>query len=416
MKGMSISDIITTALLLAIISIIISVMLLVNVVNQFSSEPAGYVIAFVKYLNDPFQILEALSHKNAADRQVFEKSLESIVTDSLEMAKSTDLQTRINEFIKNYKLSVLIVELKGKKTLFKISNIEGEDIEAVRCGDGGFCTDKVQTAAGDCQVGKVKIDDGGACKPNQICCQLNPEKYAQQKESEIFNSGNKLKAEKFDIVSCGRNNVGICNPPESRFDEETGRIDNFPYCGNGFVQIEDIGEACKKANSQTPICCALAESIVLEKARITSRAEVPFLYKGKILFEQKEYQCQDSRTEICNGEYARGLCPGPDYVKCCITDAIRCKRPDTNYFCRDSDHCPVNGGDIIIKDNQCPDPDKPGQQSNYECCTIDKPYNENEEGNNAGKVAFSGKYGSCYLTGITYTDEPLVGKLEVSSG
>ena len=218
------------------------------------------------------------------------------------------------------------------------------------------------------------------------------------------------------MVKCGRDNIGICNPlVKAPPVTPKGPVVEKAYCGNGFVIVDDIGDICKNANNgETPVCCAFAGSTELQSARIAEKSSVPFLYKGRTLFEPKEYRCQDSLTEICNGEYVRGLCSGPGNIQCCITDQIRCKHPDTKYFCRDTEHCISDGGSI--KDNQCPDPDKPGQQSNYECCTIEKPYNENDKGNNAGKVSPSGKYGSCTLTGNAYSDKPARGSLELTVG
>lgn len=417
MKGLAISDIISTALVLVIIFIILSLIFLINTINAFTSAPEAFVVSFIKSVNNPYAFFEGISHLKFRERQMFEHLLSASVVGSLEKGGSSGADTALSDFVGSYGRSIYIIVLSSPNKIFEITDFRGISLESISCGENAFCTDNSPTfygvqytnPAGPCQIGRTPIvDSTGKCTSKQTCCKYDVDSYKTTSAAAI-------NGKKYDVIQCGRNNIGICNPKAFFVDPKSGSIE-IPYCGNGFEIINDDGK-CKGANNgQTTVCCVPAISTALEKAAITGRSEAPFLYKGRTLFEPKEYRCQDSRTEICNGEYVKGLCPSDDYTQCCITDAIRCKRPENNYFCRDNEHCPVNGQDVVIKDNQCPDPDTPSRQSNYECCTIEKPYNENEKGNNAGKVPPSGKYGSCYLTGTPYTDKPVFGKLEVSIG
>ncbi len=418
-KGLAVSDIILTALVLIIIGIMISLMLLINLINSYTSDPQGIAISFIKTINEPFNILEGLSHLEYRNRQVYEHLLEAAITGSLESGSGQGADAAVVNFISAYKKSIYIITLSaGERKIFERTSIRGTTLESISCGENAFCTENnpngvANPAGGICQVGKIP-DDQKTCSSVQTCCRYDPQAYRAATEAQIRGS-------KYSIVQCGKGKVGICNPTLIKLTPENkGQpVTVIPYCGNGFELIDDNGN-CKDANNgATPVCCAIIGGAQLEKASVTQKADAAFLYKGKTLFEQKEYSCQDSRNEKCDGEYVRGLCPGrPDYVQCCLTDEIRCKiskgNEDGKYFCRDNSHCPGDRKNII--DNVCPDPDLPGVQSSYECCKAEEPYKED----NTGKAEPKNNWGSCYLTlragsSFYYNADPVEGKLEVST-
>lgn len=415
MKGQEISSIAWTALVLVAVVFLIAMLLIVSVVNSLTTDPRGFTVSFVKTLNDPYSVLEGLSHYRINDRQLLEHSIESVVTGSLKNSGSGSISAALADFLNKYERRIYIVSIDGKENILSITNIRGTSLEEIKCGENAYCTDnypfgdsKYVNPAGVCQVGKVPADDKDKkCKSGQTCCKYDPGEYAKTDQ-------NAVKWAIYPVVECGRNDIGICNPVvKAPPAAPKGPLIEKEYCGNGFVIVDDVGDICRSANDgQTPVCCAFAGGAELQSARIAEKADVPFLYKGRTLFEPKEYRCQEITTK-CDGEYVRGLCPQTDpNIQCCITDKIRCKSPNSEYFCRDTSHCIKDGTALATIDNICPDPDTPTRESSYECCPLEEPFRED----NSGKQEPAKDHGSCMLTGNTYSEEPVFGKLELTVG
>lgn len=395
MKGQGVTAPIWTLLVAVIAVVVIFSILILSALNAFAGDPGGFTVSFVKSINDPYSVLEGFSSYKVQDRTVFEHMLEASVAGALKNSSSEGLPSGITSFVKEYERQIYIVSAAG---LFQLTNIRGISMEEVSCGDDAFCQDNLPSLGygirkGPCGVGSI-ADPKGKCLAGQTCCKFDPDKYTELQD-------------KYNIVNCGKGLQGICNSPISVV--QAGGLLDRPYCGNGFVIIDDFNSDCKKVNNgETTVCCAFATSEVLQSSHLAEKVEVPFLYKGKTLFEPREYRCQYSTTESCIGEYVSGLCGDQEKadsnIKCCITDEIRCKQPNSGYFCRDDSHC----SDGIV-DNMCPDPDMP--RSTYECCKSKQAYKED----NQGKAEPSGKYGSCVLWGTSYSGEPVVGRLEMTS-
>ena len=408
-KGMAISDIIATAFLLAVIMVIISFMFIVNTIHSFTSDPKGYLVTFVKAVNEPFLSLEAISHLQYDGRQSFEHMDEAVISGSLDGSNSGGLDDALGSFMDIYNKAYYSITLKNSTddTIMQVTSFEGKALESITCGDDAYCTDVVvhrqdvqlpgsglipQTTA--CPIGTKKIPDdnnicAGTVSTAQVCCQSDP----------VWSSKN------YQLVRCGLDGQGICQPLLDKDDPSK-------HCVGIFTEIPDSGNDCQKANSGlSPYCCTPVTSKAATDVQATQKADVPILYKGLTLFEPKYYKCQDSRTDICNGEYVSGLCGGNHYIKCCVTDQIKCKPPNSNNFCMDQSDCLSIGG--TTADNLCPDPNSPGNPSVYKCCTGKaNPFTDDSTGKGQPSV----DYGNCYLAGNPYTDAPLSGTLEVTTG
>lgn len=414
----TITEIVATLVCLAIVVIAISIIFILNVIHTYPSDVAGYGVSFVKTMDEPFSFVEGMSHMKYNNRQVFEGLIEMSATGRPSSAGMSGLDDALMKYTSSYKKPFFLASFsESGKNIFEITNVGGVSIQSLVCGEDAYCTDDktggtTYSMGGICPVGTVKInDDLKKCKSSQYCCKFDSKAYMDQSRKSQADF-RKVSNNIFSIIRCGKGRVGICNPTLSLINAQVpGAINKpieLPNCGNGYTETEDISKACSTANNgMTPTCCAPVVDVSLEKAQITQRSETAFLYKGRILFEPKSYKCVDSRTEKCvDGEDVTSLCNDPnDHIKCCVTDKISCKPPNSKYYCMTESHCT---GTTI--DNFCPGP------GGYKCCIMDNPEPYVQDNEADGRTAEPGDHGTCYLGDNAYTDLPIIGKLEVSTG
>src|SRR3989344_5106516 len=235
-------------MLIIIISIIGGLTVLIKGVNGGIT----YSVEFVPIANKPFALAEVLSRMQFGDRSFLEEAIESSATGSLESAGAGGMISDLRALMKTYGIDNYAVSISG---------VMGIDSAGERCGTvlDGWCTQS-------CDVGYVKINAAGACRPSQVCCQPNAEEYK--------------KTSNLQVVPCGTGtcSAGIMKTAVGSAGPVVYLYQLGPFCGDGMNEIDT--NACKNANGgATSMCCApkTEQSVV----NTLNRASVPLLFKQK---------------------------------------------------------------------------------------------------------------------------------------
>jgi len=355
--------------------------------------------SFISLKSQAFGLGVSLSHMQNDRRNIYEQLIEAGTT-GMNNSGTRQLPQFLMAVGKSLGYSYYNFELrKNEGILLTANNLE------YQCGanNEGFCIyDKGYVDV--CDTGRVVID--GQCPAYKICCKYDPLQYV-------------TKGGKDDIVACG-NNKGICAGFGVKFSEGQGgnNPEKVAGCPYGMTLVSTDVNECEDSNidqnigpdrSRTPVCCSELTSETLQERYVISSAFVPLLYRGPALFQPKEYNCQ-LESQPCSGEYVAGLCESRfgENAKCCVTDVIRCRPPNTNYICRDASqtgplHCPVGK---LVDSGECPGP------QNYQCCKL-----ENPPATNLGASQPSESLGPCKIEGKIEGEsyyEPVFAELEVS--
>lgn len=364
---------------------------------------AGLVIAgtkienkfdFATFVSTPYDASIAISENSLEKRNFIERSLATALTAKPE-SDFPDVRYYLNGydfdvwFFSVYTDPKLSERLGREAVAYNIDNIPK------KCGDTnqGYCVGIHVTAyygkSDFCGVGRVKIDENDKCGFSEVCCQEDEAVYIAQPDH-------------YDtIYRCGGS--GYCTGElEYGIDILSWRSED---CGAGRFRFEDVENECESTNGgETPVCCVPIEYDALKEIGRVTSAEIPLIYKGKTLYEPKNYDCFDINSQACDGEYVRDLCAGPENIQCCIDDVVHCESPREDYVCMDVEHC---NGEVLEGENNeklCPGP------QNYVCCSTNEPaIDENyNPANNAEPQ------GTCTLGGNAYTGEPFMGTAEIT--
>ena len=347
---------------------------------------------FASLLTRPYDIAIILSQSQLDKRTFNERSLET----SLSMQQQGDFDD-VSYFIEKYDIQYFFMKIytderfaqENDAVVFTMDNLLnkcGADENSDGQPDGTCVSKKIGTMrAGPCGVGRIEILDIDMCGSSYVCCKEDLLAYLE-------------KPKPYDIVPCGENNIGYCDALTPHIFAMFGA--KTKKCGEGRLRLESGEAACIDTNEgMTPVCCAPLTEVVQTSTKLSSTAEFPLLYKGKTLYEPKNFECHDN-TEQCSGEYVQNLCIyQPANVRCCVTEEIHCKPPHEDYVCMNFDHCTgtiVEGAD---GDKLCPGP------SNYVCCNTNKHYKETANGEQQESK------GSCTLGDEAYSGEPFQGSV-----
>lgn len=369
MKGVSVPDLIWTALEYIIILFILLAIFLMSMLARVDpfNDPLGFNVQFTKLSSDPFNVEESLSHYFIDDRYLFEHALEGAVTGSLENSISSVILRPLKDFMDMYERRFYQIEVSdGEETVLFVNSIGN------RCGQNfeGICV--TTNINGICGAGRQTISD-----PHDVC--------------DSTTVGNVLaRPKELCCVDIPDPNVPRCGPAGKKVGFCDKPVKN--QCPEGRSEILSESGDC---GSDT-MCCADVFGELAEIVGASFSADAPLLYKGETLYEPKIYKCQDMTKTACDGEYVSGLCPGSSDIRCCVTDVIKC-RPPAEGFCMDKSHC---SGDVV--EGACPGHD------DYICCKSSQPFRESVT------HLEDSDYGPCTLGSIPYYGEPFIGTIGVT--
>lgn len=323
-------------------------------------------IEFVNVIKSPYDIGHALANFRARERPFIEHAIDMITTKEKAGKPLTD---DVKKFMDTYGFkhySIEVIDAKGDK-YFELDNTKR------KCGsnDNGICT------SGDCNVGMVGTEDL-KCQAGQECCQYNETRYKQLLQESL---------KEFSIVKCGNSLNGYCNMK----------------CNDDLSIKIDDNKLCEKANGgRTTVCCAPVSTQGYSESWIGGSAQIPVLYRGRMLYDSKKnYNCQGFYDK-CAGTKVLGLCQEGE--ACCVTDIINCKPnndPKTEtYACMRADECGDLGGTPMADDDLCP------SGNTFRCCKGVSTLSEME--GDMPKIT-----GTCNLGGQSYYSSPVIGYIEI---
>jgi len=233
---------------------------------------------FVDVVEDPFIISSVISDLRQENRDVYEHATQIMTTAKIDESdenfgidnhgaeEQEEEFSRLGEFLDVY-------DIKYYSVLIEKNNIEIKGLNNLpnRCGEHfqGFCQRGIgplnRYDIGVCDVGRIQIDDDGKCSTNWVCCQAVDEEvyknYAEDEDNKVY-----------DVVPCGRPQIGICS---------VGINDRPVPCGEGGGrnEVTDFGDCGDVNDGDTPNCCVTLAPETLQSLKYTVVAEVPLIYK-----------------------------------------------------------------------------------------------------------------------------------------
>ncbi len=403
MKGLMLPFATTLAVLITGVAIIIAGIILAALMAITGTQLENK-FDFISLVSRSYDASLLLTQSGLGDRPFLERALESSVAVKKE-GEFTDVSLLLNL----YKYDYYSFDVYADQYIAETENLNNIvysiDNTKKKCGENleGVCVDPkgARNEQEACGVARVKIE--GACGGfnSEVCCKESETEYNDLEDH-------------YEIFKCGfgenpEEKAGYCT--QKRFIQLNSFIGprkrEYIDCGNGRYYEEAGNIDCEGANNdETPVCCVPLPEIENLESGPGSSAEIPLLYKGKTLYEPKNYQCQNIDEDPCAGEYIRYHCPNlPPNIQCCITDPIHCMAPYEQYVCMDRQNCEASENSVVTGPNNeklCP-----SDIDTYVCCLT----TESVKGETPEQPLQS--YGTCTLGDEAYNARPLVGVADI---
>ncbi|MFC2143439.1 hypothetical protein ACFLQN_03500 [Candidatus Aenigmatarchaeota archaeon] len=401
MRGLALPQMTTVTLVIIAVAVVIILVFIAFFINLTDSE-VGNMYRFIVFVNRPYDVAEILYHTSLDNEPFFNDALRVSMVGSAINASSDINEIRF--FLEKYGFDIYSISIiSDEEIIEKLGNhSHTEFISNVLdpCGQDnkGYCVfDNYIT--GPCGVGRVEINDADKCGSSHICCIENEEEYGIHGTLDIFRCGPEGYGGEL-IGICTYKQINIVSDPG-----EPGYVTEYKECGAGRLLLdeEEYTQQCEGTNEDnTPLCCVPFDAET-EAGELIMSADIPLLFKGKTLFEPRNYYCLDSSEDSCDGGYyVSGICIGPSNNKCCITDIINCKSPFEDGYCVDEDGCV---GDILADDEYCPEPSR--GISRFVCCDTEPTLGGENERDPSVK-------GICGFDEDAYNANPIDGVLDVT--
>ena len=262
------------------------VLLLVQFIT--GEYPMSHRIEFVDLTSKPYMLSGAISDFRIGDRAVIEHALESSFVGSLEGSDSDYIQEPLEYFIEKYYFGYGIEILSDNEPIMQSLNIRALDV-AGRCGDEigddgkpvGICITKGwQSYAGNCNVGRLEIDQGeNKCVSDIADVYI---RFACCKAVSIDEWNNYMDENpdenNMDLYAVPCDNDGVCSSDYMLQGTSTVLED----CGPGRIKSNNA-ESCIDVNSGwTPMCCKDITQETLVIYGFHTEAYTPLFYKGDV--------------------------------------------------------------------------------------------------------------------------------------